>query len=392
MTYEDRQALVWWHCVSGVGWVTVASICEWAFQHTVPVHQLDPAHLPSSLKVRLQDQQIDAVLSFSKKYSYNNFSSFLYDKKYSYITSFDTAYPKQLLELDQPPHVLFIDERFGSSVAAVEQLCSGVGVAVVGSRKMTPYGSFLVEKFVAELVLSGAYIISGGMVGVDLAAHLRATQIAQEYNSLPRTVCVLGYGFEHLYPARSRKEISWLRDKQVPMISEFPPWQTPSKGTFIQRNRIVAGLAQATLVIEAAANSGSLITAHCAMNLNRVVGAVPGLVSSQYSNGCHQLIKEGAECVTSVEDILSALPVAQKEKVTVQLNQNLNSLSKDVAGDSHYYIEGSALILRHLSSQPAGVSQLAAQVNVPISIVQQALTELELSRKVVNIGGIWWKS
>lgn len=204
------------------------------------------------------------------------------------------SYPKSLLDLVDPPETLFV--RGDSSL-----LFTKSGLAVVGSRKMTHYGLDMTTYFVRNLIPKGAVVVSGFMYGVDTAAH-KAT-----LSGKGKTIAVLAHGLDYIYPAENAKLYDEIVQSGGCIVSEYPLDFKPEKWTFPKRNRIVAALSLlGTLVVEAAEDSGSLITAHYADALNRPLFAVPGPISSITSKGTNNLIKMGlAKMVTTPEDIFS---------------------------------------------------------------------------------------
>lgn len=206
------------------------------------------------------------------------------------ITIGDVAYPERLMEITSPPAVLFVKGN-------KEVLSDNISIAMVGTRTATPYGMRNAFKFAYDLAKKNVTVISGGALGIDTYSHRGALQADG------KTVCVLGCGISYKYLSENdemKKQI--LRKGAV--ISEYPPYTRASRYTFPQRNRIISGLSNGVLVIEAGRKSGSIITANFALDQHRDVFAVPGDISSDVSFGTNQLIKDGAVAVTSAEDII----------------------------------------------------------------------------------------
>lgn len=174
-------------------------------------------------------------------------------------------------------------------------------ISVVGSRTPTRYGQWATQKIVAQLIEHDVSIVSGFMVGIDYQSHQVAASVGG------RSVGVLGFGFGEMYPAHLRRAAAEFLEAGNLFVTEYPPGVPPSKWQFPERNRVVAGFSAATVVVEARENSGSLITAQCAVDVGRVVGAVPGAIDNVYSQGTHLLLRQGALLVTSGEDILEEL-------------------------------------------------------------------------------------
>ncbi len=208
------------------------------------------------------------------------------------ITLADTEYPQRLLEIADPPAVLY-------AIGNLKWL-NHPSIAIVGSRNATPQGEKNADSFAQEMCMQGLCVISGMALGIDGAAHRGAIK------STGATIAVVGTGLDIVYPAKHRELAHQIAERGL-IISEFP-LGTPSKAqNFPRRNRIISGLSSGCLVVEANIKSGSLITARLAAEQGREVFAIPGSIHSPVSKGCHQLIKQGAKLVESAEDILDEL-------------------------------------------------------------------------------------
>lgn len=208
------------------------------------------------------------------------------------LTLDDPAYPRALLEIPDPPILLYVKGR--------AELLSAPSIAVVGSRNATAQGISHAEKFSEALSQAGLSISSGMAAGIDAAAHQGGLR------GPGSTVAVIGTGADIVYPARNRSLAHLIADGGC-IVSEYPLGMPAIAGNFPRRNRIISGLAKGVLVIEAAAQSGSLITARMAAEQGRDVFAIPGSIHSPLSKGCHQLIKQGAKLVDTAQDILDEL-------------------------------------------------------------------------------------
>jgi DNA processing protein len=217
----------------------------------------------------------------------------------------DARYPQRLLQIDSPPLALF-------AIGDLSQLAMPM-VSIVGSRHCTALGETTANDFAAELNAQGICVVSGMARGIDTAAHdgaLANTQLAS-------TIAVLGTGINLCYPASNQKMYTRIAQRGC-LISEYPLDYPPLRENFPRRNRIVAGMSQGVLIVEAARDSGSLITARQALTYGRDVFAIPGSIHSPTSKGCHQLLREGAILCESVDDILTALRWHQPELVTTK--------------------------------------------------------------------------
>ena len=210
----------------------------------------------------------------------------------SIITLADASYPPALLEIADPPSVLYVRGN--------PDLLHRRGIAVVGSRNATPQGTQTAESFARHLAAQGLCIVSGLALGIDAAAHRGALAAQGE------TVAVIGTGADRIYPARN-KELAIAIAERGAIVSEFPLGTPAVAYNFPRRNRIISGLARGVLVVEAAPESGSLITARLAAEQGREVFAIPGSIHSPVARGCHKLIKQGAKLVETAQDILEEL-------------------------------------------------------------------------------------
>lgn len=206
-------------------------------------------------------------------------------------TLFDEDYPEALRHMSDPPIVLY---SWGNWIDRDQKN----SVAVVGSRMATHYGRLCTKQFSYHLAEAGCTIISGLARGIDTEAHHSAIE------AQGRTIAIIGAGLNRLYPQENKDLANLIADGHGAVISEFPMNQPPSKTTFPMRNRIVSGWAQATLVVEAPNKSGALITARMAAEMGKPVYAIPGPIDRHSSDGCHELIRDGATLVTRPFDII----------------------------------------------------------------------------------------
>lgn len=207
----------------------------------------------------------------------------------------DAAYPRRLLDSPDPPVLLYAQGRV--------ELLNRPSVALVGSRNCTPQGAENAQAFARALSAAGLTVVSGLALGIDAAAHRGALK------EPGATVAVIGTGPDRIYPARNRELAHRIAQEGV-ILSEFALGTPALAGNFPRRNRLIAGLAEGVLVVEAAERSGSLITARLAGELGREVFAIPGSIHSPLSKGCHLLIKQGAKLVESARDVLEELSPA----------------------------------------------------------------------------------
>ena len=277
----------------------------------------------------------------------------------------DPDYPASLLEIGDPPPVLYCMGR--------RELLAQPAFAIVGSRNATPQGCADAEAFAAALSAAGLAIVSGLALGIDAAAHRGGLTGAGS------SIAVIGTGPDRVYPARNRDLAHELAARGL-VLSEFAVGTPPQKQNFPRRNRLVSGLARGVLVVEATLSSGSLITARLAGEQGREVFALPGSIHSPFSKGAHQLIREGAKLVETAQDILDELGI-------------LPAASAPVATAAAPRAEPRAAmraILRALGHDPGDLDTLAARTRLSIPTVLATLTELEIDGRVASLpGGIW---
>jgi len=291
------------------------------------------------------------------------------------ISLSDPEYPPRLKEIYDPPVVLFVK-------GSVEVLAQP-GIAVVGTRHPTPYGSGMAERLSTDLAARGLVIISGLARGVDTASHRGAVA------AKGKTVAVLGTGIDVMYP----KENSRLAEQIVALggalITEFPVGTSPTPQNFPIRNRIISGMSAGVLVVEAAEYSGTRITSRCALEQNRDVYAVPGNVTNKNSWGPNTLIKQGAKLVATWEDVWEELPADVQEVLNSMPNESPGpetaSLFPDQATSPH-----EKKILKLLKAdESTHIDQLVELLENEMSSSEifAALFELELNGKVRQLPG-----
>lgn len=242
-------------------------------------------------------------------------------------------------------------------------------VAIVGSRKMTPYGRLVTEKFASELAGKGIVIVSGLAYGVDACAHQSAL------SSGGQCIAVLACGLDQMYPAANKKLADNIVEKGGVILSEYPKKTEPLRHHFLARNRIISGLADAVLITEAAQRSGSLNTASHALNQGTPVMAVPGNINSPMSGGTNNLIKSGAHAITDVSDILSILG----------LDKDSSQQALPVALSKEEYI-----ILTLIQEGVSDGIELQAKSKLDPAMYGQTLTMLEISGKIKPQGNNKW--
>ncbi|MCX8007741.1 MAG: DNA-processing protein DprA [Coriobacteriia bacterium] len=265
----------------------------------------------------------------------------------------DALYPAQLLRLERPPEVLYC---IGDPSLLVP------GLAVVGSRRQTPYGSQCCALLAGWASRHGVAIISGAAVGCDQSAHRAALE------SGGRTVAVLGCGADVDYPPSARGLLEDLRQDHL-VVSELPWGTPPARWTFPERNRIIAGLAAALLVVEASVPSGTFSTADHALQAGTEVLAVPGSILSPQSRGTNQLIRDGASVIADLDDLAVCLA---RCGLLSTAEQDVQTHARDPSTDAE----------RALAAGPMLLEDLAAHLGVPVQEAAHAVARLELEGAV----------
>ncbi len=269
----------------------------------------------------------------------------------------DADYPQLLLQIPDPPAVLYVKGR--------RDLLNARALAIVGSRNATAQGKLNAEAFARALSAAGITIVSGLALGIDAAAHRGGLSGAGG------SVAVVGTGLDVVYPARNR-DLAHELAAQGTLISEFALGTPPLASNFPRRNRVISGLCRGCLVVEAALESGSLITARLANEQGRDVFALPGSIHSPLAKGCHALIKQGAKLVDSADDILAELNLAAVAPASVTLPQ--------VGADA-------ARLLEHLGYDPSSFDALCSRAGSSADVVSGLLLELELQGLVEKLPG-----
>jgi len=278
------------------------------------------------------------------------------------LLSWDSPeYPTYLKEVDGPPPLLYV-------VGSLEDI-DRWAVAVVGTRRVTPYGRQVTQELVAGLVRNGVTIISGLARGIDAIAHKTALDLGG------RTIAILGSGPDNIYPPEHRDlALQIVRDRGA-VISEYPLGTEPEAKNFPPRNRIISGLSLGVVVVEAGERSGASITAQFALEQGREVFAVPGNVNSPASRGTNRLIQQGAKLIASAEDVLEELNLSMVFEHTAA-QQALPETAEEAA------------LFEYLSGEPVHVDALSRATGLSSQEVSSTLTLLELKGIVRQVGGM----
>ncbi len=283
----------------------------------------------------------------------------------------DPAFPSELLETADPPLLLFVEGQ-------IALLRHPVRLAMVGSRNPTPQGVENAHAFSRALASAGLCVVSGLARGIDGAAHEGALDAAGA------TIAVVGTGLDQTYPKRHSALAGRIVANGGAIVSEYVLGTPPLAAHFPQRNRIVSGLSQGTLVIEATLQSGSLITARQALEQGREVFAIPGSIHAPQSKGCHALIRQGAKLVESAQDVLEDLRLSAPAPTTAPSGQQSDQASLLPTEDVDNPILGA------MGFDPMGLDAIQARTGLATAKLQADLLELELDGVVARLaGGLW---
>jgi DNA processing protein len=289
----------------------------------------------------------------------------------------DGTYPALLREIADPPITLYVK---GAWAECFEGPC----VALVGSRRCSTYGQNVAALLARELAARGVCVVSGLARGIDAAAHRGALEAGG------RTVAVLGTGVDEVYPRDHKKLAAEILEKGGALVSQFPLSTPPIPENFPYRNRIISGLSLGVLIVEAAENSGSLITARLAIEQNREVYAVPGNITSRNSFGTNYLIKgAGAKLVQTWQDIVSEFPADIAARI---LPPELKSEGKGAAGRAQALpadlAEGERAVLKLIpADSPVHIDALAEGTGLPVHELAGVLLGLEMRELVRQLPG-----
>ncbi|MBN1436097.1 MAG: DNA-processing protein DprA [Sedimentisphaerales bacterium] len=298
------------------------------------------------------------------------------------ITLESPEYPITLRQTSDPPPVLYIQGEFTRA--------DNLAIAMVGSRSCSVYGREQSSRFAYLLAKAGFTIVSGLARGIDTAAHVGAL------TAQGRTIAVQARGLADVFPPENLNLAQDIAQSGA-VISEFPLKYEPLHKTFPMRNRIIAGLSLATLVVEAAANSGSLHTVRYALENNREVMAVPGRVDAPGSAGCHRLIKDGAKLIENIEDIMEALGYIGRD-LHSHVQQTTDHAIKNV--DKQHMLfddplpqlpENEAKIIACLDHQPVHMDEIVSQTGSSVAAVYSAVTSLQLKGLIHQLPGSYFQ-
>jgi len=278
------------------------------------------------------------------------------------VTIYDENYPKKLRQIDGAPYILYCKGSLNNA--------DNLSIAIVGSRKATDYGKWAAEKFTRELSELGVNIISGLAVGIDTIAHKTALKCKA------KTIGVIGCGIDIVYPKNNEALYSMIAKENGAVITEYTFGMQPMPNNFHDRNRIISGLSDGVLVIEAQGRSGTLITAGHAANQGREIFAVPGNIDSLYSKGTNALIKDGAKITTNIEDIVEEI---------LELKEKARKIKHAI--DLSNFTDDELKIINCLKSGSKNIYEINEETDMGTNTTLSILTMLEMKDAVKQLQG-----
>ena len=366
MTYQtnleqERRMLFCLNQIQQLGAVSICSLGEYFGSYSNLFNIEETALRESGI---LREAQIQAFCEGKKRWSeYLEEYEKLAERKIRFVTPLDPEYPERLLHIHGYPMALYVRGKLPDPKRPA--------VAVVGARGCSEYGSQLASAFAEMLAKEQVQIISGLALGIDGAAHQGALKAEAD------TYGILGCGVNICYP-RSNYSLYTQIGEQGGLISEYPPDTPPLARNFPMRNRIISGLSDAVLVIEARKKSGSLITAQTGLDQGKDIYAVPGRITDSLSEGCNQLIASGAFVLLSAENLLESMGISYKKK-----DRAGEKIEKGLA-------KREKMVYSCLDSEPRHIEEIASKTGLSVSQSMDALLELELGGYAVRTAGLYY--
>jgi DNA processing protein len=353
---DEKKYWIGFNLVRGIGAVRFQQIVNYfgdlSLAWEAPAEAFREAGLP--------ERALTNLLKLRQETDLDRLFESIQEQQVTVLTLQDEAYPKLLREIDQSPPVLYVR---GSLTPADD-----FAVAVVGTRRLTPYGQQITRDASLYLAGHGLTIVSGLARGVDALAHQHALKAGG------RTIAVLGSGVDVIYPPEHRMLAEAIIENGA-IVSDYPLGTQPEGVNFPPRNRIISGLSLGTIVVEAGERSGALITADFAVEQGRDVFAVPGNILSPMSKGTNRLIQKGAFAMVSPQDVLDVLDLAQVD--------DYKAARQALPADTT-----EAKILQAMDFEPIHVDELSNALGLPVETVSAALTMMELKGMVQHVGGM----
>lgn len=360
---NNRHLLFALHQMPGIGWKTIRKIVS-HFERLDDIRNLKPREWMQFGFTPGRSEQIGSALRELSERTVEDWCA-KYDRAgIRWVTVWDSEYPSLLKETADPPWLLYGMGDF----SLTGRLC----VAMVGTRTPTVYGKLTAERMSESLAKAGVCVVSGMARGIDSMAHEGALR------GKGSTIAVVGCGLDTVYPPENKALFQRIAEQGL-LLSEYPLGTLPRAGLFPQRNRIIAGLGVGVVVVEAALQSGSLITADLALGYSRDVFAIPGPINSAKSQGTLKLIKFGAKMVTTPEDVL--------EEYVGRISLEQSAYIKDTNETLKYLAEDERKIYNLLASGPKTIDQLLQQSQFTFGHLHAVLINLLMMRRIVELPG-----
>jgi len=353
---DDKRYWIGFTLVKGIGAVRFQRLLERCGDAETAwgARPADLAEAGLSLKL------IERVVAVREKVDLSRIWEQTQTRNIQVLTWLDEAYPQRLKEIEQPPPVLYLRGEL-----LPEDTWT---VAIVGTRRVTPYGRQVTEEIVSYLAANGVTVVSGLARGVDSIAHNAALKAGG------RTLAVLGSGVDRIYPPENRALAEQMIERGA-VLSDYAPGTPPESSNFPPRNRIISGLSMAVVVIEAGKTSGALITAEFAAEQGREIFAVPGNILAPQSKGTNKLIQDGTLPLLSASDIMQALNLTR-------VGQH-KAARKVLPAD-----EEEAKLITALGEEPLHVDEIRNQTGLPVEKVSATLVMMELKGMVRQVGNM----
>lgn len=353
---DERLFWVGLNLVKGIGAVRFQILLD-HFGDARTAWEASPATLQSS---GLSKKIVKNLVKVRASVDLHSIEGQLEAQQITLLTWLDEGYPRRLKDINQPPPVVYVR----GEVTPQDEWA----VAVVGTRRITPYGRQVTEEAAAFLARNGVTVVSGLARGIDSTAHKAAL------NAGGRSIAVLGSGVDRIYPDENRKLAEKMIERGA-LISDYPLGTPPEATNFPPRNRIISGLCIAVVIVEAGHKSGALITANFAVNQGREVFAVPGNIFAPQSKGTNRLVRDGAHPLLSPEDLLAALDLTM-----VTEHQSARTVLPADATE--------AALFEILGHEPMHVDEIGLLAKLPIAQVSSSLALMELKGMVRQVGGM----
>ncbi len=365
MTYTYSDCLVTLHQTEGIGHRILHRITQ-SFDDTGSLLSADNGFFQQALS--LSTKKADQIRQALQPENIERVMESFHQKKITAITLFDSYYPSYLLQIHDPPVVIYAKGDI--------TLLQRPMMAMVGTRKPSSYGRMAAHNLARQLTLNGWVLVSGMAEGIDGDVHQAALTTVEN----PATVAVLGGGVDVVYPAHHAALYQNIFKKGC-LLSESAPGTKPHKGLFPRRNRLISGLSHGVIVVEAAMRSGSLITADAALEQGRDVYAVPGEIFKITSSGTNHLIQQGAKLITSAEDVTEEYPGLMLQPLP---------LIKEKEQSGMKLLPEEKRILEVMASSQLHVNDIIRLTELMPQQIQTALVTLQLKKKIRQLPGAYY--